>query len=199
MTKFFDIVVCLTVRERYDRQQWFESQADEIGLSFEWFYAIKDDNPKISFCKSQIAMLKWFLETGKETVLCLEDDCVFRNLDVFNTCVNQLPKDWFMLYLGANVQRAKRYSPNLRRLKEALTTHAVGYTREAAETIVREYEYKDGQLFDTWLMLNIKRWPVFITYPMLAIQRPNYSDLWERDVDYLDIWDDSENYLKRLG
>lgn len=196
INEFFDIVVCLTVRERYDRQQWFQDQADDIGLRFEWFYALERDEPKISFCDSQIEILRQYSKYNR--ILVLEDDCLFKCMDNFQQCANELPNDWDMWYLGGNVERAKRYSPNLRRLRKALTTHAIGYTGQAAERIVKEYEYKDGQLYDTWLTLNTPKWKVFISSPMLAIQRPNYSDLWQRDVDYLDIWEDSDNYLARL-
>jgi GR25 family glycosyltransferase involved in LPS biosynthesis len=150
-------------------------------------------------------MLKWFLETGKETLLTLEDDVAFLHFEKFQQVTQELPKDWQMLYLGANAKPyaefdpAVYYSEHLRIIKSAFCTHAVGYKRELVQEIVDTYEYKGGQLYDTWLDIHIlKTRPVYIAVPMLAIQKGSRSDLWDRNVDYGDIFQASNDYLKSI-
>ncbi len=202
INKFFDIVVCLTQKDRPDRQNMFEGECEKWGIKSELFYSIKDKDPKVSFCNSQIGMLKWCLEQEGDTFLTLEDDVEFRELEKCEQVIQQLPKDWAMLYLGANAkpypefEHAEYYSPNLRVIKSAFCTHAVAYKRSLVEEIVRTYEYQEGQLYDTWLDIHIlKTMPVFIAVPMLAVQKPVNSTLWNRTVDYGDIWTGSNEYL----
>jgi hypothetical protein len=205
INKFFDIVVCLTQKKRFDRQMVFQDECERNGIISDIFYSIDDNNPHISFCKSQIAMLREFLETGKETLLTLEDDVQFRDLDKFEQVTKELPEDWTMFYLGANAKPyaeftpAEYYSEHLRIIRSAFCTHAVGYKRSLVAEIVEKYERIDGQLFDTWLDIYILRTrDVYISVPMLAVQRPVRSDLWGTVVDYTDIWTGSNDYLKSI-
>lgn len=172
------------------------------GIKSELFYSIPDKDSKVSFCKSQVSMLNWCLEQKGDTFLCLEDDVAFHNLGKFQQLIKELPKNWTMFYLGANCkpypdfEPAKYYSDHLRVIRSAFCTHAVAYKRELIEEILERYEYKEGQLYDTWLDLTIlKERPVFISCPMLAYQKPVNSNLWGRVVDYTDIWTGSNDYL----
>jgi hypothetical protein len=110
-----------------------------------------------------------------------------------------------MFYLGANAKPyhdlvpAEYYSEHLRIIKSAYCTHAVGYKRKLVQWIVDNYEYQEGQLFDTWLDINVlKGIPVYIACPMLATQKPVQSTLWNRFVNYNDIWEASNEYLKSI-
>lgn len=202
INEFFDIVVCLTQEKRHDRRIMFEEECKEKGVKSQLFYAIPDKDSKVSFCKSQLAMLKWCLEQDGDTFLTLEDDVEFRSLEKCKQVIQELPNNWTMLYLGANCKPyqefkpAEYYSEHLRLVRSAFCTHAVAYKRELIEEIVERYEYQEGQLYDTWLDLTIlKERDVYISCPMLAWQKPVRSDLWHTCVDYQDIWRGSEDYL----
>jgi hypothetical protein len=203
INKFFDIVICLTQSNRPDRWLLVEDEIEK-GVHIEPFYAIPDKDPKVSFCMSQIGMLKKFLASGLETALLCEDDVQFRNLNRFEYIVKELPK-WDLFYLGANCKPYPdciipiRVSKHILKVHSAWCTHAVGYTREMAQYIVDNYEYKGGQLFDTWLDINVlPKFDCYISSPMLAYQKPVRSDLWERVVDYTDTFNASDEYLKSL-
>jgi hypothetical protein len=198
MNEFFDKVVCLTQERRYDRQQFFQREAEKYGFEFEYHYAIECDDPVESFCFSMKDIL--LKNCALNNFLVVEDDCNFRLYDRLGVCFSELPNDWDLFYLGGNCTKAKKFSKNLRRVKYSLCTHAVAYTGKAAKEIAEGYEMKEGQLFDTWLAECYQAsHECYIAYPMIAIQRPVYSDLWSRDVDYLDIWDSVDNYLWKLS
>lgn len=174
----------------------FEEECKMNGVKSELFYSIPDKDSKVSFCRSQIAMLRWCLEQKGDTFLCLEDDVKF-SLKTFQQVIKELPNDWKLFYLGANVSDCEKYSKHLRILKSGLTTHAVAYRRKLIERIVKEYEYQEGQLYDTWLdVVIMKDTTAYIAYPMLAIQKPVNSNLWGRVVDYTSIWEASEQKLR---
>jgi hypothetical protein len=203
INKFFDIVICLTQRNRPDRWQLLEQEIEK-GIQIEPFYAIEHKDSKVSFCLSQIEMLKMFLASDAQTALLLEDDVQFRNLNRFEDIVKELTK-WDLFYLGANCKPYPecilpiRVSKHIVKIHSAWCTHAVGYTRGMAQYIVDNYEYQGGQLYDTWLDINIlPKFDCYISVPMLAYQKPVRSDLWETVVDYTDTWKASDDYLLSL-
>jgi hypothetical protein len=120
------------------------------------------------------SMLKEFLLTDGKTFLGLEDDVLFKDLTHLPDALNELPEDWDIVYLGANVteNRPEFYSHNLRRVRSAWTTHAVGYSRKAVEKIVEMYkgDWESEGMYDDWLSRK------FLPN--------NISDLWNREASY---------------
>jgi hypothetical protein len=128
------------------------------------------------------------LEDDCKDILIFEDDLnIIREdiNDLMPDIIDQLPADYDMLQLGANIPKphyASRYSENLLRVQRSLGLHAVAYSRECVEKIVNlpkeypidcaiaEHIQKDGRSF--------------VTYPLLVSQRPGYSDIEKRQVDY---------------
>jgi len=159
---------------------------------------------------------------NNKMILVLEDDADLRNLEYLNdryedgsivqwdnvvsdydfSIINQLPDDWDMLYLGANVKPTPDFIPpqrvgkNVFRIFNAYTTHAIIYRLGAAQWIKDLY---DGEMmYDAWLDTQLKFLNAFVCSPFLAYQRPSRSDLWDRVVDYTDTFQASENYLNSL-
>lgn len=141
-------------------------------------------------------MLKAFLTTGKETLLTLEDDVIFRDLGHLQQALKDLPADWDILYLGANITEMVHgidvkppepcnWTKNLWRVKRAWTTHAVAYRRKVVQDIVDIYPVHTYEMYDCWLSNNILA-PSnsYLINPMVAWQRKGKSDLWGQETDY---------------
>lgn len=139
-------------------------------------------------------MLKTFLATGAKTLLAMEDDVVFRDLAPLEKAIGELPVNWDILYLGANItdmvfgikeNPPVRYSDHLHRIRRAWTSHAIAYTRSMVETIVMGYPVGTYEMYDNWLSVNIlPHYNAFLVNPMVAFQRPGKSDLWGCQADY---------------
>lgn len=200
---YVDKVVVLTHQPRLDRQYLFDKAAKENGLDYIFFHALKDENPKRSFNLSQREILSIFGDTDLETILVMEDDADLRNLDLIETILSELPNDWDMLYLGANLKPYPDFIPPIRvsqhlfRIFNAFTTHAIIYTHKAVEQILDAYDGE--QMYDAFLDAKMLRsLNAYVCSPFLSYQRPGRSDLWETDVDYTDTFQASENYLNSL-
>ena len=163
---------------------------EKITDTCEVFYAIKDSNPKYSFNKS----MKAIMESSDGPLMLFEDDVWIKKTKHLEDALSQLPEDWDLCYLGANlVAPVERYSENLFKTFGAWTTHAVIYKNP--QEIGRRYE-DTTIMFDDWL----KTWyhpkgKSFIISPMIAWQRPHQSDLWNHFADYVNIFNDSANKL----
>jgi hypothetical protein len=156
------------------------------SFSGEVVYAVQDENPKTSF---NLSMQK-IMNSTNGVLLLFEDDVEIRDFNHFEEAISQLPSDWELCYLGANlIAPIEKYSDNLYKTFGAWTTHAVMYNNP--KELCKGYT-NTSIMFDDWLKTNIhSRGNTYIIKPMIAWQKPHQSDLWNGYVDYTRIFDDS--------
>lgn len=193
---FFPAKYCLNQDSRPDRWAQAQEELSRVKMAgVERFSSLPADQPAKSFCLSQYAMLKTFVASCKPVGLLLEDDVLFQSLEHLPAAISELPENWDILYLGANItdgvtgikeRSPARYSDHLWRVRAAWTTHAVAYSREMASKIISSYPVHTYEMYDQWLNQNIlPDHQCFLVNPMVAWQRPGKSDLWGQETDYL--------------
>lgn len=197
--KCFDKIIVLNQKERTDRWSLLEDELKRVGIStYEQFYSVPADQPYKSFCISQWAMLNKFLESDGNYLLTLEDDVLFKNVDHFGEAMLQLPYNWDILYLGANIRgrRPDYHSMNLRKIHIAYTTHAIAYSRKMVVYIVNSYNPYNFEMYDSWLSDNVLgKYNCYVVNPMVAFQRPVFSDLWGVYADYTSCFEDGNKMM----
>lgn len=131
------------------------------------------------------------------TLLVCEDDVIFIDgaKEIYDKAFAQLPEDWDLFYLGGNVKKpAQRYSENLFRITYGVhCTHAIIYSEKAREFILNNFnalaDDHTGEItfFDHWLYCNgLGKMNCYICYPIIAYQRPCYSNARSIYIDYYD-------------
>ncbi len=197
---FFHRRICLT----NDPAQWEIAQAEfsRVGLEVEKYQAVKEIGPHQSFSHSERDILLDFLHSDAETLLHLEDDCVFRDLSHLPKAIDHLPDYWDVLYLGANLilwgngePDPERYSDHLFRVKAAWTTHAIAYNKKCVRTILEKQPEFSARMYDNYLSERLPELQAFIVAPMVAYQRPRVSSIWNRFDDYTPIFEASDARL----
>src|SRR5690348_14832139 len=99
-----NVKYCLNQDSRPDRWNQAKAEFDRVGIKgIQRFASVPAAQGNQSFCLSQYAMLKTFLATGEKILLTFEDDVIFRPMDHMDKALAQLPEDWDILYLGANI------------------------------------------------------------------------------------------------
>lgn len=202
--QFFQRRVCLTLQD----VEWCAAQTEfaRVGLAdYQKFMALPDIGPHQSFSRSVNRILREFYESGDETLLFLEDDCIFQPLDHLEQALSELPDDWDIVYLGANLlcwnreddPRPGRYSDHLFRVKQAWTTHCVGYNRKVIPFLLENQPDYSEQMFDQFLSENLKDLNAFVVAPMVAYQRPHVSSIWGKPEvdDYTSIFEEGQRRL----
>lgn len=198
---FFTRRVCLT----NDDSEWSLAQAEfsRVGLTVEKYQAVKEIGPHQSFSHSERNILLDFLYSDADTLLHLEDDCVFRNLSHLPQAISELPDDWDILYLGANLicwnngeLNPERYSEHLFRVKVAWTTHAIAYHKRCVRRILEGQPSFDAAMWDNYLSTRLPELEAFIVAPMVAYQRARHSSIWDRFDDYTEIFEQSDARLR---
>ena len=155
--------------------------------SYRFIDGIKEPNPVRGFNQAQ----RNALESAKGTALILEDDCILKNWHHLAMALIELPDDWDMVYLGGNIIGTDLcdwpipvvYSEHLSIPKQIWTTHAIGYSAAGRKKILDSWVLND-QIYDDWLRENIVKMKVFIVNPMVADQRPGFSDIWNQGTAY---------------
>jgi hypothetical protein len=198
---FFQRRVCLSTLPA----EWViaEQEFQRVGLTVEKFQSLPDIGPHQSFSKSEREILVGFYLSDAQTLLHLEDDCVFRDLSHLDTALNELPPDWDIVYLGANLvcwnngePAPEQFSSHLWRVRAAWTTHAIGYNRKCVhELLTRQPNYSE-MMFDQYLSNRLSEFNAFCVAPMVAYQRPRFSSIWQREDDYTPIFEASEARLR---
>lgn len=194
--QFFDNITCLTM----GGSEWTiaEAEFNAVGIPVKPFQAIPSElGPHQSFNNSTYAILQQFYDSKDHTLLFLEDDCDFRNLHLLPQVLRELPKDFDIFYLGANVRDEKpvKVSQHIYRVTECWTTHAVVYRKPIVKFILDNHPGESEQMFDNWLAGQLTRWNAYICKPFLAYQRPRKSAIWDTVVNYEEIFKNSENKL----
>lgn len=198
---FFDSVVCLTNNEEEWATGLREFVRVGLGERVRKFQALPDVGPHQSFNRSERRILIDFLASGSSTLLHLEDDCVFQSLDHLPAALSQLPEDWDVLYLGANIidETPERFSRNLYRVRNAWTTHGIAYNRKVIPFILENQPGFSERMYDNWLGSELGNLKAFVVNPMAAWQRPRFSSIWQRDTDYDDVFSLSQAKLVTHG
>lgn len=204
---FFTRRVCLTLGPDWPTAC---AEFERVSVNNVWrFDALPIDGERIlgphqSFNASVRQVLEDFIVSGSESLLFLEDDVTFRDLAHLELALCELPANWDIVYLGANLlcwNRADdpqpvRYSDHLFRVRQAWCTHAVGISRKAAQIILDGQPDINEQMVDNFISDILPVLNAFVVAPMVAYQRPHHSAIWNRYDDYTEIFQQSDERLK---
>lgn len=188
----------INLEKRLDRRAQFEEECDRLEITVERFSAI-EANPGIVGChKSHLAALKLAKSRGWENVLIFEDDFQFIvDKEVLESQLRaffalKIPYD--VLMLSYNVQKSEPYNDIVGRVKEAQTASGYIVHSRFYDTLIKNLEDHLEPLMrihEHWIHVNDQCWKEvqadaewFYLHTRIGIQRPSYSDLANRFVDY---------------
>lgn len=199
--QLFDRRVLLTVKKRRDRLVRAKQQLQSVGLTADVFYAVDAIGPHQSFTLSQKQILTDFIKSDNKLLLTMEDDIEFRDLQPLREAIydiNLHQTKWDVLYLGGNLLQGRVIEKrrHICKVTNVLTTHAVVYTRYAASILLQHFPNENEVMFDTYLGAMQGALKTYMINPMVAIQRPDYSDIWGHNVNYISIFDRSNLMMK---
>lgn len=188
----YKIFIISLPERKEDRLDLLTAKLGELLLEYTVIHAIKDEIGARGLVLTMQKLLQYCVNERLDNALILEDDALFiENPDLIEKCIEQLPGDFHLLYLGGYMPYAhkKLYSDNLIQLSMMYSTHAIYYSREAMikileqldDTIHRGYTRPYDQLLCNGIQ---KEKRCYCTYPMIMKQRSGYSDIQKDQVDY---------------
>jgi hypothetical protein len=202
LRQFHDItqVIYINLDSRMDRRTHFEPQFTKLGMKIHRFSAIHNKNGAIGCSMSHIACLELAIRNKWDHVLVCEDDATITNpgqlVYQVNQFLNRFNDSWDVLLLaGNNYQPFRSESPECVRVANCQTATSYLVRRPYFETLLANF--KDGlkkliaepgqqpkyAIDQYWKNLQrTDRW--YLIVPITIIQRPDYSDISKKHVDY---------------
>ena len=188
-------VFVINLHKRKDRLELFRQQAQKHGIAFHVFSAVYLGEGKTNgingATKSHLAIAKMSRDRELDMVTVFEDDAQFTD-DYEQTILNNdliIDKitDIDMLYFGASyTERFLWQKDGIVRSAGANCLHAYNlYSRFYDKFIATlEAALKNSIPCDTAISAIHKDNNVYGYFPSIVKQRPSYSDIEGRDVDY---------------
>lgn len=211
--KSFPCLVILTPNNN-DRKNHIEKECKKYGLNPIMISAVmKKNNPVYGCLLSHLKCIEFSKKNNYEKVLILEDDVIFKD-----TLPEYIEDDFDILYLGYNVTDGYRYNKNYLKLKGVFTAHSYILNCNLFDKIINDlkcewwrniknkdlnsYEKKfnwDLHAIDQYYSKIItKRNKTYGIYPMICYQKPSYSSIEKKQVDYTKIMYNNMNIYSKI-
>jgi hypothetical protein len=136
---------------------------------------------------SHLNIIKRAKAEGLKSVLVLEDDVDFINIDCIDKAIDQLKRrDWSLFYLGSNTHTPlQKADENLVTLKKGYATHAIAYHETFYDFFIESFNRKMIKILDVWLSdYGQEHFKSYCTFPITAVQVSNHSDIHNAFADY---------------
>lgn len=190
INSFFDKIYCINLDDRLDKWVDVKQQFDDLGISnVERFSAIKKEPGYLGCKESHVNIIKKSKKQGYRRILVFEDDVFFikRDIDLINKSLSELNSiEWELFYLGATVRpntKLVEKTSSLVKTNFAYTTHAYAINSSVFDIIIENVP-KHNIIDVFYSKVVIPRGKSFILNPMVCIQKPGYSDIEKKSVDY---------------
>lgn len=184
--QYFPKAILINLDKRTDRLEQFNEQAVELGITYERLPAIELDNP-INGCKAShlIALTKY----DTDIIFVFEDDSAFvEDFEAkLNKAMDNLPDDWDMVYLGANLVDTKKVNDYWHKSYRCCSTHAYAVKKEALPKLIESANNYDGHIDMAYSLVHPEL-NVYLARPTLVYQVAGHSDLQGESVDYSHLY-----------
>ena len=177
----------INLDRRPDRMKLFDEEADRAWLNYERVSAI--DGGAEGCTQSHLKVCRMAKSAKIDSYLVLEDDAVFVEgfPEKFSLLLEQVPDDSFdLILLGGNYGFFTKYSEHLVRIQDSLATHAMVINSTFYDTFIETLS-NTKEPCDVALNKIYKNHKVYGCNPVLVSQRPGFSDVINKEVDYRNI------------
>jgi len=198
MFECIEKVVYINLEHRLDRKERVESELKKYFPSekIQRFNAIKDERGAVGCTKSHIAVLEMAIQQNWNNVLIVEDDAIWSKFDKGYPVYETLIKNQFdVITFGTTYVK---YDNTNYRLLNGQSTTAYLVNKHYYKTLLDNFQYGLKQLIITnklpiyavdmhWKLLQkTDNW--FCIVPSLLVQGLSYSDVQNKDANYLNVF-----------
>ena len=186
VNEFFNKVILINLDRRVDRLKDVTEELNNLEINFERISAVDavelGITPKDACRASHIKAL----EMAEGNTLILEDDATFMPnfLENFTTFTENLPKLWDIIYLGAHIGTSEPVNNHMVRGLITSSTHAYCINPKRI-TEMLDMARNTTDHIDVAYAKEHPRMKAYVAQPTLVKQKPSFSDLLLKDVDYL--------------
>lgn len=169
--------------ERNDKKTYIERLFQQKNIKFEFYRPVKHSNPKRGCLESHLHLIRNALENKFDKILIFEDDVKFlKSLKD----LKEPPSDWNMIYLGGTVHRIMDTKNKYYTRVQTWTTHAYFINLKDKDFVNKLLEMENyNEEVDRFYLEKVNpKFKCYMSNPMIAIQKEDYSDIEGQEVNY---------------
>jgi len=173
----------INLKERNDKKIYIQNLFKQKNINFEFYSPEKHQNPRRGCLESHLHLIKEAIKNNYEKVLIFEDDVKFiKSLK----SLKEPPTDWNMIYLGGTVHRVMDNKHKGYSRVQTWTTHAYFINLKDKDFVNKLLEMESyNEEVDRYYLEKIHpNYKCYMTNPMIAIQKEDYSDIEGQEVNY---------------
>lgn len=199
LSDYIPMIFYINLDNRTDRKEALEKELVEFGLPFERFSAIKHEFGAVGCSKSHVAVIKLAKERKYPRVMILEDDFTFvshrDNVERVLGQVRDEAKPYDVCMISHNILQSEELPESYwRKMTNGQTTS--GYiiqehyydvllgVVEPSISLLEQTHQNNNYAIDVVMKQLQPRDKWYYMTERLGIQRPSYSDIESRQVDY---------------
>ena len=192
-------VYYINLEERTDRKKQVEGELNKLGWEYERFNAIKNKNGRIGCSMSHLKLLQMAKEKDLEYVVIIEDDIQFLKPKYYSEKLQEYlekSEDHDVFVIAGNLRRPiKKLDGQLYQIYTCWTT--TGYIvknhyydkmieniKEGIVNLMKEPEKHYLYAIDAYWQKLQKEGKWVMILPRTVTQRPDYSDIEGREINY---------------
>jgi len=189
----------INLKDRVDRDILCKDQLRQIGISKpKRFNAFKTKDGAIGCFMSHLSIIQDAKNNSYPYILVCEDDVVFKDhYKMLEKIDNMKDDDWDVLLLGGNMFAPYSiHSEDAYRIHKCFCGTAYIVRQHYYDTLINTWQPDLAELVKTgsrdyaldvsWFPLQQRdKW--LLIRPLQVYQRPDYSNIEKRDVDYTDL------------
>lgn len=184
-----DEIYLINLDKREDRLLQVVEEFEKYEIPFKRISAVEMNSGAEGLKETMVMIFTQALGKGYENVLVLEDDCKFvESKDVVDmtmaSVLGNLPVNYVMIFLGCQItgKVSSFYHANLIKAQKMFSTHAVLYSKRGMKEALAQGIYGPIDNFYVEKLESLNE--SYATYPLLATQRPGYSDICKNEIDW---------------
>lgn len=200
MTTNPENIYYINLEHRTDRKEQIEGEFAKLGwTNYQRFNAIKMKNGRVGCSMSHLKLLSMAKEKDLDYIVIIEDDAMFTQPDLFNAMLSGFMNsniDYDVLLLAGNIrQPIFQKTRFLYQIKKSFTTTGyivkkhyydklIANIKEGIENLIKQPHLHMRYAIDVnWMKLQaMDTWYIFM--PRTVTQRPDYSDIEGREINY---------------
>ncbi|WP_028978941.1 glycosyltransferase family 25 protein [Sporocytophaga myxococcoides] len=205
LAEFFDHCYLINLPERVDRKELSLLECKAVGLTPEIFPAINGRKDNIVYHNpGNIDPIAWNLGAaglmkttelilldakakGYDKILILEDDVEFHPQvnEIFDDYKSTIPDDWEFFQLGCcHKEIPEKVNFRIFRITNADCLHCYGVHSRVYDSYLEKIQKMDMPLDHVSVKYFQPKGTCYCLFPNFAYQRPNFSNIAGRDVNY---------------
>jgi glycosyl transferase family 25 len=200
-----DNIYYINLDHRKDRKSQVESELNDMGWKYQRFNAIKMKDGRVGCSMSHLKLLQMAKEKQLEYIVIIEDDIQFLRKNWYKKQLEKVMKEHYdsfdVLLLAGNLRPPIKKVINntgyehLYQITKSFTTTGYIVKKHYYDTLIENIKSGIQLLMknpnkhayyavDTYWMELQKKDKWFIIMPRTITQRPNYSDIEKRLINY---------------